>query len=110
MREMRFDTISKVAVYLEEDEYFLEVEGRVPGGTVIIPKIAIESLIYTMEIERLYGNNILMESFAQASVNMKVLADGDNSYIHFQADEKPLKEMTIAEIQKELGYKIKIKE
>lgn len=110
MRDIKLNTIIKAGVYLEEGEYFLEVEGRAPGGTVVIPRIAIGSLICIRDTESLFHNNGMIKFAEKVSVNMKVLAGEDKSYVQFQADEKPPKEMTIAEIQKELGYKIKIKE
>lgn len=90
MRDIELTDVTHTSTFLEKGELFLSIEGRTEKGKFIIPKISLKSLF---EHETtIYCNSI------------------DSVLIEFIPDEKPPKEMTIAEIQKELGYKIKIKE
>ena len=103
----RVSNITKASIFVENGTYYLSVEGGDNTGTISIPKINIDSLILTQEDERINGHVLFAR---KVSVEMKVEADQDGSYASFKRKPEPIKEMTVAQIQKELGYKIKIKE
>jgi hypothetical protein len=103
----RGSNITKVGVFMEDGTYYLSIEGEDDRGIISIPKINIDSFILTQEDERVNGHILFART---VKVEMAVERDEEGAYSFYTKKTKPPKEMTVAQIQKELGYKIKIKE
>ena len=103
---IRVPGISKVSVYIENGNYYLAIEGEDNSSYISIPKINISSFLLTQEDERINGHILLSR---KVNVEMRVECNEEGAYAFFTKKNKPAKELTIAEIEKELGYKIKIK-
>lgn len=102
----RVPRITKASVYIENGDYYLAIEGENNSGYISIPKININSFVLTQEDETVNGHILFAR---KVNVEMRVECNEEGAYAFFTKKNKPAKELTIAEIEKELGYKIKIK-
>ena len=98
--------ITKASIYIENENYYLAIEGEDNSSYISIPKININSFVLTQEDERVNGHILFAR---KVNVEMRVECNEEGSYAFYTKKTKPAKELTIAEIEKELGYKIKIK-
>jgi len=96
----------KVGVYYEKDKpyMFLEANVRSLDGRLLkynIPRIGLSEV--TMEIEK---NDQYCISIVKSKISFSVLSVND--VFATVTDITPYKEMTLAEIEKKLGHKVKI--
>lgn len=103
----RVPQITKASVYIEDGTYYLAIEGEDNFSYISIPKVNINSFVLTQEDEMVNGHILFAR---KVNVQMAVERDEEGAYSFYTKKIEPVKEMTIAQIQKELGYKIKIKE
>lgn len=103
----RVPQITKASVYIENGDYYLAIEGENDLSYISIPKINISSFVLTQEDEMINGHIFFARKM---KVEMAVEPGEEGAYSFYTKKTEPVKEMTIAQIQKELGYKIKIKE
>ena len=103
----RISEITKAGVYIENGVYYLAIEGQDRAGHISIPKINIDSFVLTQE-DNIINGKILFAR--KVNIEMKVEADENGEYATYTQKTQPVKEMTLKEIQQELGYKVKIKE
>lgn len=107
---IHFNDVTHTSTFIENGELFLKIEGQSEHGRFVIPKIALNSLVFEHETSGLYyGSSEPVAALYSAEITLTVIPV-DSVLIEFIGNEEPAQEMTIAQIQKELGYKIKIKE
>lgn len=101
--------VTKVSVYYENGEPFLTIEGQISGGKLTIPRIRLSHLSVKIEEGALEcGNNYLTVS-RKGYVEIPIEPIENEALVFYEANKPQTKEMTIREIEKKLGYNIKIK-
>lgn len=86
----------------------LEFDGIINGKKVryLIPKIDFESFTMEIDTQKLYHENVFITDFGSFAKLKFDLCSLDGEFCRIQNLEP--REMTVKEIEKELGYKIKI--
>lgn len=100
----RVPQITKASVYIEDGTYYLAIEGEDNFSYISIPKVNINSFVLTQEDEMVNGH-----IFFARKVNVQMAVEPGEEPYSFYTKKTKAKELTIAEIEKELGYRIKIK-
>lgn len=112
-------TNQKINTYIEDGEMFMGIECdcKDPDGSQTlhfnIPKIGLNEIMFDLQRKRQHYDEPKLKHLTKnilinATIGLKVYMVNDELFT-ITVDEKP-KEMTIEEIEKELGYKIKIKD
>jgi hypothetical protein len=101
----RVPQITKASVYIENGDYYLAIEGEDNLSYISIPKINISSFVLKQEDEMINGYIFYARKM---KVEMAVERNEGEPY-SFYTKKTKAKELTVAEIEKELGYRIKIK-
>lgn len=112
-------TLKDLKLYKEHDKHYLsallEYEDKRGIYEVSIPKIELPiasdcSIDYTYEASGHRPNTIVTVDFGFGKLYAAPVDDDNKLYFTLTCIEEKVRKMTLAEIEKELGYKIELKE
>lgn len=107
---LRTKTDFKVGIYLENNEVMMSLEFKESDLLVQIPKICLSRLNCEINCEVINKTYSCLEFNTIKNDSQLIIPIlSDEKGILFQVtDLKPKKKMTLEEVEKELGYKIKL--